>query len=156
MGRNTGINIYPVDQGQQTQLNYLREEVTSFAVRRKTVRVPFGSAAAGVSLIPMSDIPEGHRPILVGYRARVDGATAWTGATEIRIETEATGTPHVVIPATAATANAVITETAAHLRPPYIDATGADTGEGLVVKTDTDATAGSDLVVTVFYELARG
>jgi hypothetical protein len=110
------------------------------------------SAATPVTLVP--DFPTGllagRRIYLTDFLARVDGATAWAGATSIFIQ-DTNGTPvsFATIPTSILTANTYAERTSAGvtLNDAITRATGGTASKGLQVVADTNGT-GSNLIVS--------
>lgn len=118
---------------------------------QRTATIASANADTAVVLLNTADVPASKKVYLSGFRAKVNGATAWTTTTECRIE-DTTGTDYITLPVALLTGNATLDEGTATVV--WADAFALNTagvaGDGLQIICDADGATGSDLVLTVF------
>lgn len=121
-------------------------------IYKATATIASAAAATAVPLLPASMVPSGKKVYLLGFIARVNGATGWGTTATVKVQ-DTNGTPvDFVTMAVAALTNAarVVPGTAnVTLEDAFAKGSGGTAGKGLQLKGDANGT-GSDLIVTVW------
>ena len=111
------------------------------------------SALAGtpINCLDTLDIGTGQVAYISGFRAKVNGATAWTGVVTCTIQDTA-AVSYVDVPVANLTANAYINDSTvgAVLNDPFALGTGGTADNGIEIVCDSNGITGDDLVVTVY------
>lgn len=118
----------------------------------RTCTLTSAAAITPVNCLSNADVPSGKKPYLMGWRAKVNGATAWaTTATCWIQDTGGTSNYFVTMAVAALTANAFVADLSANVtqQAPYARNVGGTADLGLEIACDANGT-GSDLVVTIF------
>lgn len=128
---------------------------SKYGVERFHVTVTVVSTAAGtaVSIIPDAQVGPDRTLYLQGFIAKVDGATAWTTLTSLKLQdTNGTAVDLATILAAALTGNARLVPGTANvtLEDAFCKGTGATQGKGLQALANVNAGAGSTLSLTVW------
>lgn len=113
-------------------------------------------ASTTATLLSDTAVPAGKKVYVEGFRIVVNGTTAWSGGTlsTVSILNSGTSSPvtYAIAPVASFTASNVIhsSGTNAGVQPGFILGTGGAAAQGLIIKADATAAAGSDLVITAF------
>jgi hypothetical protein len=151
-----GINSFPRGQSSQLQVDWLYEFFRQNCLLQATATLESATAATPVVVVPREEIPAGFRVQVVGFRAKVNGATAYGSGDEISLKTES-GNVVFALAGSALTANALLLpgQSGVTVSDEFARGEGVpDPDEGLQISGAADTT-GSDLVVTVYYRFAR-
>ncbi len=125
------------------------------AVFSRTCTITSAAAATPVVCLADADVPAGKKAYLLGWHAKVNGATAWATTTVCRIaDTSGAGGSGVLFISAlvaALTSNAFIADNSANItqESAYSLNTSGTADYGLQVACDLNGT-GSDLVVTLY------
>jgi hypothetical protein len=125
------------------------------AVFSRTCTLTSAAAATPVNCLADADVPTGKAVHLLGWHAKVNGATAWatTASCYIADTSGAGGTGLIFVTAAVAalTGNAFVSDASANVTQGSVYAlnTGGTTAKGLQIACDGNGT-GSNLVITVF------
>lgn len=121
----------------------------------RTCTLTSAAATTPVTCLADADVPTGKKAYLLGWRAKVNGATAWATTSTVYIAdssgTGGTGIVYVAIGVAALTGNAFVQDASANVtqQNAYALNTGGTATKGIVIEGDANGT-GSNLVVTLF------
>ncbi|TXH42064.1 MAG: hypothetical protein E6Q97_36255 [Desulfurellales bacterium] len=118
----------------------------------RTCTLTSAAAATPVNCLTDADVPATKRAYLMGWHAKVNGATPWATTANCWIQdTGGTSNIFVTMAVAALTANAFVSDLSANVtqQSPYSLNQGGTLGLGLEVACNANGT-GSNLVVTVF------
>ena len=116
----------------------------------RSCTITSAAAATPVTCLMDSAVPSTQKVYLMGWRAKVNGATPWATTATCSI-TDSGSISFASIAVAALTANAYIVDTTANvtLQTAYTLNTGGGADKGLQISCNANGT-GSDLVVTVY------
>ena len=118
----------------------------------RTCTITSAAAITPVNCLSNSDVPAAKKPYLMGWHAKVNGATPWATTANCWVQdTSGTSNYFVTMAVAALTANAFVADLSANVtqQAPYARNVGGTADLGLEIACDANGT-GSDLVVTVF------
>lgn len=118
----------------------------------RTCSLTSAAAATPVTCLADGDVPAGKSAYLLGWHAKVNGATAWATTATVSIkDTSGLAVPFVVMAVAALTGNAFVHDGSGSVTKSdaYALNLGSTATRGLVVVGDANGT-GSTLVLTVF------
>jgi len=133
----------------QQQLETIVTEGIPF---HKIATLTSAAGATPVSLIGDAEVDDGKKVYVQGFILRVDGATVWAVAANVKIQdTNDTPVDFVTDLVADLTANAIVMHDGANvtLEDAMSKGSGGTAGRGLQVVADADGT-GSDLIVQVW------
>ena len=118
-----------------------------------TATVTSTTSATATSLLPATAVPTGKKVYVTGFVAKVNGATAWTTTSTVKIQdTNSSAVDFFTIAVAALTGNAELRPGTSNVTSEnaYVLGSGSTAAKGLQVKANANAGAGSNLVVTVW------
>lgn len=118
----------------------------------RTCTITSAAAATPITCLADSSVPPSQKAYVVGWHAKVNGATNWATTASCAIkDTSGAATPFVTIAVAALTGNAFIADHSSNVtqEASYARNLGTAADKGLVLVCDANGT-GSDLVVTVY------
>lgn len=122
------------------------------AVFTRTCTITSAAAITPVNCLSNADVPSAKRAYLLGWHAKVNGATAWATTTQCWIQdTAGVSNYFVTMPVAALTANAFVSDHSAGVtqQSAYSLNQGSTMDYGAEIACDANGT-GSDLVVTLY------
>jgi hypothetical protein len=115
----------------------------------ETFTITSAAAATAVNIIPDARVGAGRKFYLIGFGAKVDGATVWATTANVKIQ-DTSAVDYVTMLVAALTANAEVGPfTAAVGEDAFTKGTGGTAAKGLQIKGDANGT-GSNLVGWVY------
>jgi hypothetical protein len=130
----------------------LPQRVSTESFFSRTCTLTSAAATTPVNCLTDAEVPAGKRAYLLGWHAKVNGATPWaTTATCWIRDTAGTSNNFITLAVAALTGNAFIADHSANVtqNSPYAIETGGTADLGIEVACDANGT-GSNLVVTVY------
>jgi len=121
------------------------------AVFSRTCTITSAAAATPVTCLADADVPAGKSAYLLGWHAKVNGATAWATTANCAIKDTGGGaTPFITLAVAAMTGNAFISDASANVtqEAAYALNSGGVAAKGLTLSCDANGT-GSPLVMTI-------
>jgi hypothetical protein len=121
----------------------------------RTCTITSAAAATPVPCLADADVPAGKKAYLLGWHAKVNGATSWATTTSCYVADSSgaggTGVLFVSMAVAALTGNAFVADHSANVTQAtaYATNTGTTAAKGLQLACDANGT-GSSLVVTLF------
>lgn len=122
------------------------------AVFSRTCTLTSATAITPVNCLSNADVPSGQKAYLLGWHAKINGATAWATTANCWIQdTGGTSVIFVTTAVAAMTGNAFLVDGTASItqQTPYSLGTGGTTDLGLEIACNANGT-GSNWVVTVY------
>jgi len=122
------------------------------AVFSRTCTLTSAAAATPVTCLSDADVPAMKSAYLMGWHAKVNGATAWATTATVSIkDTSGLSTPFITMAVAALTGNAFVADGSANItqNDAYALNQGSTADKGLVIVGDANGT-GSNVVVTIY------
>ncbi len=118
---------------------------------QRSCTISSASSATPTVCLDTLDIGTGQVAHISGFRAKVNGGTAWTGVVTCSIK-DAAAVSYVDIPVANLTGNAYINDSTAGvaLNNPFSLGTGGTADNGINIVCNSNGITGSDLVVTMY------
>lgn len=120
----------------------------------RTVTITSAAATTPQYFLTDDQVPRGVRPYLMGFKAKVDGATNWATTATVKIQSNDGAVDFITFAVAGMTGNAKLVPGTANvtLEDAFIEELGGVTGKGVKLIGNANGT-GSDFKVTAYFLL---